>query len=386
MERMAFLMFVIVAKIAANSIDWITATGAPSSSWYCSAMSNNGQFGIAGSGSGDFIYITTDFGESWSISSLGQFMYANGVALSDDARHAVVVGNSDAGAQIWISNDNMNTWHGSTGPVTNVVLQATAMSGSGLYSAVVENGGMIWTSSNYGTSFSITGAPALDWTAVKMSGSGQIVVAMSALNGIYYSHDFGTTWTASNAPNGNWATALAMNEEGNIVIAGVIVGGPIFVSSDFGVTWTETEFPVPRPWHTIACDATGQYVMAAGDGTAMYLSADYGQFWVRSGDASYGWKGLALSSSGVNTFVFRADKFEDDTYSDTSIYFATYPFASIAAGSGDDGGDSATPSPDIHLVIIVIPCSVGGMALLLLVYFYCCVPRARLDTTASSGM
>jgi photosystem II stability/assembly factor-like uncharacterized protein len=346
-------------------------------------MSNDGLWGIAGRNSGGYIYMTTEFGDVWTmLDSLGQYIYANGVAMGDDAQHAIVVGNSNAGAKIWVSNDYLNTWNEGNGPPTSIIMQAVAMSGNGRFVVAVENGGKVWRSTNYGADFSITSSPMLGWTAIKMSGSGQIVVATSENSGIYYSHDHGETWARSNAPSGVWANALAMNVEGNITIAGLGTGGAIYISSDFGVTWTASANSVPRYWHTIACDATGQYIMAAGDGTAMYLSADYGQTWVASGGENYDWQGLALSNSAFYAVAFRADKLEDGTYSASSILVAGNMFINIAGTDDSTGGSSG--EDDVPLMAIVIPCLVGGMALLM-VYFYYCMPRGRSAATLSSG-
>jgi hypothetical protein len=282
----------------------------------------------------------------------------------------------------------MNTWQESSGPSTSILMQAAAMSGSGLFSVAVEKGGKIWLSSNNAVSFAETSSPVLDWTAIKMSHSGQTIVAVSEFHGIYYSLDFGSNWFQSNAPASIWANALAMNDEGDVVVAGLGTGGAIFVSRDYGVSWTVSATSAPKYWHTIACDSTGQYIMAAGDGTAMYLSGDFGTTWTASGGEQYDWQGLALSSSGENAIVFRADKNQDGSTSTVSIYFATRPFAAVATddndgGGGDHGGDDDTPSPDVGLIIIVVPCSVGGTALLLLLYFYCCAPGAQQGASFS---
>jgi hypothetical protein len=132
----------------------------------------------------------------------------------------------------------------------------------------------------------------------------------------------------------------------------------------------------------VACDRTCQHILAAGDGTAMYISRDFGASWDTDGDSDFVWKGLLVNDPGLNAIVFRAADNHDGTYNDMTIYYASYIFGVVSSTDDGDGGSGATSSAMV--VIIVVPCVVGGLALIVLLYCLCCVQRARAATL--SGM
>ena len=83
-----------------------------------------------------------------------------------------------------------------------------SVSSSGQYQTAAVNGGGIYTSSDYGSTWSASTASTTTWQSVSVSSSGQYQTAVyfgSGSSGIYTSSDYGSTWTASTgAPNNPW--------------------------------------------------------------------------------------------------------------------------------------------------------------------------------------
>src|SRR5262245_29507869 len=109
----------------------------------------------------------------------------------------------------------------------------------------------------FAQTWTLTTAPATNWTAIACSADGSKVVAavggrkyslpQSPAGPIYTSTNCGFTWNPSSAPVTNWSV-LASSADGSRLVAGAYAwqffGPPIFLSGDFGATWsTTTEFP-----------------------------------------------------------------------------------------------------------------------------------------------
>jgi hypothetical protein len=383
MKRLFVLLLTAFLTLSC-SLDWVESTGAPPADWHCSAMSGSGWYAIAGVRDGGEWYATEDYGVSWIPVSLNETGVAGGVDMSADAQYSVVAGSNETGTgRIWYSETYMNSWNESHS--TDVVFHGATMSGVGQYAAVVENGGKIWQSSDFSKSFTISMSPVLDWTAITMSRTGQIAVALSETHGIYYSHDYGMTWTASDAPVLHWSSAVAMNDVGDVVVAGHGFVGLIYISRDFGVTWRALAASAYETWQTIACDATGQYIMAAGDGTAMHTSIDYGLTWKVHGPRTYYWQGLALNSVATRAIVFRGDVGAGGIHSKAAIYYAYLPFV-----EGDDDGESLqddTGNDDRTQQSIIWFSISGGFFVIFvaLVYYYACVDGVISDSESPAG-
>jgi photosystem II stability/assembly factor-like uncharacterized protein len=94
----------------------------------------------------------------------------------------------------------------------------------------------LYTSTNYGETWTKTGAPSNQWMSVASSADGTKLIAAAGaltLSGpIYTSTDSGVTWTSNNVPFTNWE-AVAISADGCKLVAGCArgSGGPIFISS-----------------------------------------------------------------------------------------------------------------------------------------------------------
>ena len=82
---------------------------------------------------------------------------------------------------------------------------------------------------------------------------------------LYTSTNFGETWTKTTAPSNLWMS-VASSADGTrlIAVAGALTQrGPIYTSSDSGLTWTSNNVPQTN-WTTVAISADGCKLVAGG--------------------------------------------------------------------------------------------------------------------------
>lgn len=239
---------------------------------------------------------------------------------------------------------------------TSPDLRGASMSTSGQYRTTSQNGGYIWRSADYGSTWtSFTGITSSSWTSISMSANGQYRVATrGATPYLYLSTDYGVSWssatapasnlisssisdngliivlgqgsTGSGTPTGKWwistnggssftsvissirvpALGTAMSSNGQYIALGVshytYPSNPstIYVSSDYGATFgtvTPFNFGVLT---TVSMSKTGKYILVGFDGDYAYLSTDYGATFnsIASLDSNKIFRSSAISTSG----------------------------------------------------------------------------------------
>jgi len=120
---------------------------------------------------------------------------------------------------------------GGTSPSANWTCLASSSSGANLIAAA--GGGQIYTSPDYGATWTAHGTVQF-WTSVASSGDGTKLLAAAMDSQIYTSNNSGVTWTAR-ASIGNW-TSVASSSDGTKLAASA--GNVVYTSVDSGVTWT----------------------------------------------------------------------------------------------------------------------------------------------------
>jgi photosystem II stability/assembly factor-like uncharacterized protein len=139
-------------------------------------------------------------------------------------------------------------------------------SSSGQYLAAALFPGGIYTSSNYGYTWSKTNAPDgsnVAWNAVCCSSSGQYMCACNNSDvGIYISSDYGQTWSLKNIlgtnPAESW-NAVCISSSGKYITAGA---NDTYTSNDHGLTWTSNTMPNGESVFCLCCSSDGKYVAA----------------------------------------------------------------------------------------------------------------------------
>jgi hypothetical protein len=222
--------------------------------------------------------------------------------------------------------------------------QSVAISANGQYqTAVTSSTGYIWTSNNYGSNWLQNGsAPASNWSSIAISANGQYQTAGINSGLIYTSINFGQTWSNTNTvttPGSKAFTSVAMSSTGQYQTS-LVYGGAIFTSSNTGVTWVQNaSAPTVSNWQTNAMSSTGQYQTAAIYGGFIYVSSNYGSTWTQNASApSANWTSVAISATGQyqsadisGSYIYRSTDF-GQTWSNVGLTVipGNQPFTSIA--------------------------------------------------------
>lgn len=279
--------------------------------WLAVSISIDGKYQTAIEELGD-IYISSNFGQSWTISTNIGREVSNSVAISTSGQYQT----ASNGKNIYISSDYGSTW-------TNVFSYGqadffVAISLNGQYQTLISAGDAMYRSTDYGLTwnkfsddthdlyYSVLGFPT---GGVTMSYDGKYQTIVS--ENIYYSSDYGVTWTTTTDINTNdqrdwddhnWM-GVDMSSDGHYQSA-VEVTGEIYVSVDYGITWDKIDKPIvtDKQWQGISVSASGQYQTAIVKGGTIYVSIDYGQNWEESEDTEVDnrqWQAISVSSSGI---------------------------------------------------------------------------------------
>jgi hypothetical protein len=255
------------------------------------------------------------------------------VAASADFMKLVAAGAAelvygfDGVSPIYVSMDSGLTWATTAAPSNCWSAVAASADGSKLVATAVffdsayglsGSDGLIYTSSDYGTSWTATAAPTNQWSSVASSADGTrlIAAAMSfppsyEVGGdglIYISADSGTTWTRTSAPSNYW-TSVTSSADGTSLAAVAWTDytgdGLTYGSTNSGTNWFVTSAPRNR-WSSIASSADGVKLAAAAwfDASTnfnpglVYVSNDSGQTWTPSSAPSNSWSSIAASAEG----------------------------------------------------------------------------------------
>jgi len=247
--------------------------------------------------------------------------------------------------------------------------KAIASSGSGKYVTAAGDGEDIWTSNDYGATWSNvtdgTAASRLDFTQVTASYSGQYQAALTLNADIWVSSDYGAHWTnrtAGTAASGiNWQFVIS-NYTGKYMVATAYTDG-MFISSDYGVTWKKASAGTPlagQPMGSATVSADGKYLTVLQSGLDVWGSEDYGASWhVLTAGLPVDHKTFYSSAATVDGKTIYADAEHDDLFV-SHDYGATWSNLTNRTGiSGLDINDIDTgidisymqDSPDGQFVI-----------------------------------
>ena len=207
--------------------------------------------------------------------------------------------------------DGVYTWTNKTSGIPslhNLSWESIASSSTGQKLAAVANGGDIYTSSDYGTSWTdVTPSGTVhnkNWITITSSSTGQYLTAAVESGNVYSTSNYGASWTLDTGPisGHDWQPqSLTSNSTGQYQAAAT--GSGIYTSSDYGASWTSRSGSGPTSgltFSSIAASATGQNVVAVADsnsGGDIYTSSDYGASWTDRGSNS-NWESVTSDSTG----------------------------------------------------------------------------------------
>ncbi|MGD0349624.1 MAG: hypothetical protein ABSB84_04825 [Verrucomicrobiota bacterium] len=255
-----------------SGVDW-TLTSATNQYWSSIASSADGNKLVAASSS---IYTSTNAGATWTLTQ-APYLYWLSVASSSDGTKLAAVA-ADPGGGLYTSTNSGVTWtlNFVPAPPPVPVLFSVASSADGTKLVVV--GYQIFYSTNSGASWTPTSTPILPAPVVApsreiaVSANGSKCVAFMGYDDIYgnpsplyTSTNFGETWTKTSVPSNQWMY-VASSADGTRLIAAagaLTLSGPIYTSTDSGVTWTSNNVPYTN-WSAVAISADGCKLVAGG--------------------------------------------------------------------------------------------------------------------------
>jgi hypothetical protein len=218
------------------------------------------------------------------------------VNISNNANTATTV---TFKAPIFLPSDNFYAITISPdGANPNYRVYTSAVGGADLQtdSPVFKNWGQgdLLTSTNGNTWNPKTSTTLINWRGMAISASGQYQTITSYQGKIYSSNNYGETWTILYNTVLNW-WCVSMSSSGQYQTLGEI-NGNIYISNNYGNTWTQKLSGTNRAWSKISISSSGQYQIGSVSNGYIYVSSDYGNTWTQSFTINT-WSGV-ISSSG----------------------------------------------------------------------------------------
>jgi len=222
------------------------------------AISSTGQYQVVSSSTDNntgtlITYYSNDYGNTWVESDItlpdnnGYILFYS-IKMTSDGQ-TVLIGITSVNNQIsylYKSIDNGQTYNSIYNNSSLFILDI-ANSSDTKYITIAgqdfSNQGVVYTSNNYGSSFTLQTLPpsnAYLHNVMSSNGKYQIVSGFNS-NNIYYSDDYGNTWKVnSGLPFLLW-NGLTMTGDGSITLAlgyNTNGQGSIYISKDYGATWS----------------------------------------------------------------------------------------------------------------------------------------------------
>jgi hypothetical protein len=279
-------------------------TNAPSANWVSLASSADGNTVAALEQGGEVVYLSTNAGLNWTLSSPGNGALGTGIACSADGKILYSVGTT----QVYASTNAGASWNPTFSPFASWTGVACSADGTHIASSSAFRRGSpdgVITSPDGGATWNANTPPADAFLAVASSADGIKLAGVDQLAAsVYTSDDGGNSWAPHSPPLQEF-TALACSADGTRLVVtsqGNGSGGPVFISTNSGLNWAPTTAPVTN-WVAIASSADGRTLLAASGGSGalghLFLSTDSGTTWNVTNSLHTHWSAVAVSADGT---------------------------------------------------------------------------------------
>jgi hypothetical protein len=278
--------FGLIYAISTNSgSTWITNTqpqkGSGYASWHLLASSADGSK-LAGI-TPTTIWVSTNSGLTWLSNSVPGASFLGCVTFSaDGTKLLAAVGEANNGESItgpiYISTNLGATMTPTTAPTNDWASVASSADGTKLIAAggIVFQGGYIYASTNSGLTWTLTDAPTNNlWVSVASSADGSKIVAASwgayfpasgyGYGSVYTSTNWGMTWTSNSVSSAQWESVASSADGNRLVAVAIEPMGWIYTSTNSGITWVSNNAPNDS-WISVASSADGGKLVAAALG------------------------------------------------------------------------------------------------------------------------
>jgi uncharacterized repeat protein (TIGR02543 family) len=262
-------------------VTWSVIADTSGKDWFSIASNIDGTKVAAVDRGGD-IWTSTNSGSTWTQRSVGAVRNWESIASSSDGSKLVAVAsNGDSNGFIYTSSNSGVTWSSNLAPAGTNKFTGVASSNDGTYLAATTWANGIYTSSNSGQTWTARTLPVPNsgsttyLQAVASSGDGSRLVTGSRTlaggsNGgvIFTSADYGVTWKAFTQTTLDYIN-FTSNGDGSRLAATVYDQTGVSTSADFGATWSFQSVGL-----------SGEIPIASNiDGSLLFVGAYGGNLW-----------------------------------------------------------------------------------------------------------
>lgn len=197
---------------------------------------------------------------------------------------------------VWVPNGNLAVSH----------VNAVASSADGMRLAAADYSGLVWTSSNGGKNWILSGSGPGSWNCIASSENGMNLVVGEYVGYIYTSRNGGASWVQRVlGGTGSWA-CIACSADGQTIVAS---GSPlpssgaesVHISRDGGSTWEVNADMGAGENFGVTCNRDGSIMMVVGVNGA-WKSIDGGAHFTQINAAAI-FNGIACSDDGMRIFL-----------------------------------------------------------------------------------
>jgi len=255
MKKLFFTILIIHFSILITNAQWVQMSNGMGTNKRVWSLATSGNNIFAGTNSG--VYISTNNGVSWSLTSL----------------------NNQSGNVLLINGNNIyaGTFHG------------------------------VFKSTNNGQNWTQIGLSNRSVWALTIHGN-NIFAGTDFGHGVYRSTNNGLNWTQTSLGDTNFISSLVMS--GNNIFAGDWVTNSVFLSSDTGNTWTQISLGGTSTEVVLSLAVHGNYMFAGTNNGGVF----------RSSNGGFNWMQMGLNNRGITSFtikdnyIFAGDHLHGEVY------------------------------------------------------------------------
>ena len=228
---------------------------ADSRDWSALGISGTGQYALGGTFSSSTIQRSTDFGLTWSDTPYSASQVRT-ISISKSGQYQLYGSLSTPSNKLKISSDFGVTFASASLALTEDVY-GSAISDSGQYMSIATLNGLVYTSSDYGSTWQ-SRLSSNSWRSITMTGDGQTQLATGTNLNVWVSTDFGVNWTEK--PNTGYANRdISISSDGSVCY---LVGNPqrLYKSEDLFDSGVTMLLPTMNYFVSVATSGNGQYV------------------------------------------------------------------------------------------------------------------------------
>lgn len=238
--------------------------------WNTLSVSEDATKMVITTANGGDTYVSTNGGESWaSTTSIEPHNWSSVVYTGDGTK---LIGINNLG--VYSSSDNGNTWS----KIYTVFGDDIDSSSDGKYLAIVDRGSYVYTSSDFGVTWTAqTSAGQRNWKTIAISSDGKNMIAgvgSDSYGYVYTSTTSGQTWATSTSLFGRWVDVDISNDGKNM--AAVAYDGYAYTSNDYGATWKTHDYIGTKSWTSVNISNDGLKIYAGTMYNYVYTSSDEG--------------------------------------------------------------------------------------------------------------